>query len=52
MKKMVFFGDVVFGCGGILRGDCLQMYYGVADTSMAGCELLISDILAALEAGD
>lgn len=51
-EKNGFFGDVVFGCGGILRGDCLQMYYGVADTSMAGCELLISDILAALEAGD
>lgn len=49
-EKKGFFGDVVFGCGGILEGDTLIMYYGVADTSMAGCEIKISDILAQLEA--
>lgn len=46
-----FFGDVVFGCGGIISGDVLTMYYGVADTSIAGCTLKISDILLKLEEG-
>ncbi|MDR0300646.1 MAG: glycoside hydrolase family 130 protein [Streptococcaceae bacterium] len=44
-EKEGFFGDVVFGCGGIVNGDILTMYYGVSDTSMAGCELSISEIL-------
>lgn len=48
---MVFFGDVVFGCGGIISGDVLTMYYGVSDTSIAGCTLKISDILLKLEEG-
>ncbi|OBS60899.1 glycosidase [Enterococcus mundtii] len=44
-EKNGFFGDVVFGCGGLLDGDQLTMYYGVADTSMAGCTLSINEIL-------
>ena len=28
-EKNGFFGDVVFGCGGILIADQLTMYYGV-----------------------
>lgn len=48
-EKKGFFGDVVFGCGGIVEDDKLIMYYGVADTSMAGCEISISDILSQLE---
>ncbi|WP_317913837.1 glycoside hydrolase family 130 protein [Carnobacterium maltaromaticum] len=44
-EKNGFFGDVVFGSGGIVRGDTLQMYYGVADTSMACCEMSIQAIL-------
>ncbi|WP_099221955.1 glycoside hydrolase family 130 protein [Listeria costaricensis] len=48
-EKNGFFGDVVFACGVIQEGDLLKMYYGVADTSMAGCELKISDILRQLE---
>lgn len=48
-EKKGFFGDVVFGCGGILEGDILRMYYGVSDTSMAGCELHISEILQQLK---
>lgn len=40
-----FFGDVVFGCGGIVDNDTLIMYYGVSDTSMAVCEMNISEIL-------
>lgn len=45
-EKNGFFGDVVFGCGGIVDGMKLTMYYGVADTSMAGCEMDIEEILA------
>lgn len=48
-EKKGFFGDVVFGCGGLVDGDKLIMYYGVADTSMAGCELSISAILEQLD---
>ncbi len=44
-----FFGGVVFGCGGIVKNDTLRLYYGVADTSMAGCEMSIKEILAQLK---
>ena len=48
-EKEGFFGDVVFGCGGLVDGDQLTMYYGVADTSMAGCTMSISEILEQLK---
>jgi predicted GH43/DUF377 family glycosyl hydrolase len=48
-EKNGFFGDVVFGCGAIQNEDQLTMYYGVADTSMAGCTLSIKDILTQLK---
>ncbi|EJK6532460.1 glycosidase, partial [Listeria monocytogenes] len=48
-EKNGFFGDVVFACGAIQEGDTLHMYYGVADTSMAGCDMKISEILHQLE---
>lgn len=48
-EKNGFFGDVVFGCGGIVEGDQLTMYYGVADTSMAGCTLSIQAVLRQLD---
>ncbi|UUX35123.1 BtaManbiosPhlase [Fundicoccus culcitae] len=44
-----FFGDVVFGCGSVLDGDDLIVYYGASDTTMAGCVLSISEILKRLE---
>lgn len=47
-EKEGFFGEVVFGCGGIVNGDELTMYYGVSDTSMAGCTMKISEILTQL----
>ena len=50
-EKNGFFGDVVCGCGGILVADQLTMYYGVADTSMAGCTLSIAEILKQLKEG-
>jgi predicted GH43/DUF377 family glycosyl hydrolase len=49
-EKKGFFGDVVFTCGGIKKDNILRLYYGVADRSMAGCELKISEILKALGA--
>ncbi|MGX7196451.1 BtaManbiosPhlase [Enterococcus olivae] len=50
-EKNGFFGDVVFGCGGLVDGDRLTMYYGVADTSMAGCTMSISEILKQVKEG-
>lgn len=47
-EKNGFFGDVVFTCGGIAEEDILKLYYGVADRSMAGAELSVSEILADL----
>ncbi|TSB45107.1 BtaManbiosPhlase [Alkalicoccobacillus porphyridii] len=44
-----FFGDVVFSCGVIVKGDVVRMYYGVADTSMACAELSLNEILHSLE---
>lgn len=43
-----FFGGVVFSCGAILEGDIIKMYYGVADTSMACCELSLTEVLESL----
>ncbi|GGH86343.1 putative GH43/DUF377 family glycosyl hydrolase [Pullulanibacillus pueri] len=43
-----FFGNVVFSCGALLEGDKVKIYYGVADTSMAGAELSLQDILDTL----
>lgn len=45
-----FFGHVVFGCGAIVEDDLITMYYGVSDTSMAGCTMSISEILEKLGA--
>lgn len=44
-EKNGFFNEVVFGCGAIEKDGVLYMYYGVADTSVAGCEMSIQDIL-------
>ncbi|MBP3966514.1 glycoside hydrolase family 130 protein [Paenibacillus lignilyticus] len=48
-EKKGFFGDVVFACGALVEGDVVKMYYGVADTSMAACELSLQEILDSLE---
>jgi predicted GH43/DUF377 family glycosyl hydrolase len=44
-EKQGFFGDVVFSCGAILVDDVLKVYYGCADTSMAGAEIRLRDIM-------
>lgn len=43
-----FFGNVVFSCGALVKGDIVKMYYGVADTSMACAELSLTEILNSL----
>lgn len=44
-EKKGFFNEVVFGCGATQKDDTLTMYYGVADTSIAGCYISIKDVL-------
>lgn len=49
-EKNGFFNEVVFGCGATQKDDDkLTMYYGVADTSMAGCDISIQEILRHLK---
>lgn len=43
-----FVPDVVFSCGGLVDGDKLTVYYGAADTVIAGAELSIAEILDGL----
>ncbi|MGM0138154.1 beta-1,2-mannobiose phosphorylase/1,2-beta-oligomannan phosphorylase [Enterococcus sp. DIV0755b] len=50
-EKNGFFSDVVFGSGGIVKDDQLTMYYGVADTSMAGCTFSIAEIIQQIKEG-
>lgn len=40
-----FYGNVVFSCGLTTSGDKVTIYYGVADTSMAGAELSLQEIM-------
>ncbi|MFC6315333.1 glycoside hydrolase family 130 protein [Lapidilactobacillus achengensis] len=47
-EKEGFFGEVVFGCGYVQRGDEITMYYGVADTSVAGCRFSLKEVLKEL----
>lgn len=44
-----FVPNVVFTCGALVDGDRVTIYYGGADTIMAGAELSLKDILKALE---
>jgi predicted GH43/DUF377 family glycosyl hydrolase len=43
-----FYKNVVFSCGLIAEGDRLRIYYGVADTAMAGVELDLQDVMDSL----
>lgn len=40
-----FFGNVVFTCGALVRGDTVSIYYGAADTVMAGADVSLKDLL-------
>jgi predicted GH43/DUF377 family glycosyl hydrolase len=43
-----FVPNVVFTCGSIIDGDRITIYYGGADTIIAGAEMSISEILESL----
>ena len=38
--------NVVFACGGLIRGDELWVYYGAADSSICVARARLSDVLA------
>ena len=44
-----FFGNVVFACGAIVKNEEVHIYYGVADTSMAGVIISLDEIYASFE---
>jgi len=44
-----FVPNVVFACGALLDGDRVSIYYGAADTVIAGADLGLSEILDSLE---
>ncbi len=44
-----FVPNVIFTCGAIVRGDTVSVYYGAADTVMAGADFSLREILDSLE---
>lgn len=40
-----FFGNVVFACGAIVKDNLVTIYYGAADSVMAGAQINLNDIL-------
>ncbi len=44
-----FLGQVVFTCGALLVGDRLRIYYGAADTCMAGVEIPLAQVMAEMK---
>lgn len=44
-----FFGNVVFSCGALLRGETLLIYYGAADEHTALAEAPLANVLTMLE---
>ncbi|MDI6827635.1 MAG: glycoside hydrolase family 130 protein [Armatimonadota bacterium] len=44
-----FMPNVVFTCGALVRGDTISIYYGAADTVIAGADASISEILNSLQ---
>lgn len=43
-----FVPNVVFSCGAIVKGDTVSIYYGAADTVMAGADMSLNEIMAGL----
>lgn len=43
-----FFGNVVFACGATVDGDNVTIYYGAADSVMAGAKMSLNDIISSL----
>ena len=48
-EKSGFFANVVFACGGIVRGDSLVIYYGAADKYVCGGEIKIKSVMESLQ---
>lgn len=48
-EKSGFFANVVFACGGIVRGDSIAIYYGAADQFVCGGEIKIKSIMESLQ---
>lgn len=48
-ERTGFFGNVVFTCGALVRGDQVRVYYGAADGVTAVADLPLDGILAGLE---
>jgi predicted GH43/DUF377 family glycosyl hydrolase len=44
-----FMPNVVFACGALVEGDRVSVYYGAADTVMAGADFSLSEILDSLK---
>jgi predicted GH43/DUF377 family glycosyl hydrolase len=44
-----FVPGVVFTCGAIVKGDTVHLYYGAADTVMAGADMSLREILESVE---
>lgn len=44
-EKEGFVPNVIFSCGALVNGDTVSIYYGAADTVMAGADMSISEIL-------
>ena len=43
-----FVPDVVFTCGALVDGDRISIYYGAADTVMAGADMSLKEVLDSL----
>lgn len=48
-EKTGFYGNVVFTCGCVARGDALRVYYGAADAVTAAADVSIGDVLGSLQ---
>jgi predicted GH43/DUF377 family glycosyl hydrolase len=44
-----FVPGVVFTCGALVDGDTVHVYYGGADTVMAGADMSVSEILDSID---
>ncbi len=48
-EKQGFFGNVVFTCGCLVKGDTVIIYYGAADDKICRADMKLSELFAAME---
>lgn len=48
-EKEGFYGNVVFTCGALCENGIVKIYYGAADTCVAGAEIALDDIFDHLQ---